>query len=82
MHIDKGPYFLKSHRIHIPIQTNESTYFYGGNEKFHMKEYHAYEIGNTNHRHGVVNNGDSDRYHLIFDLFPSSTDSVASQIAI
>lgn len=69
MHVDKGPYFQKSHRIHIPIRTNDLSIFFIGNIELHMKENIAYEIGNTNHRHGVINKGECDRYHLIFDLF-------------
>jgi hypothetical protein len=75
MHIDRGPYFQSSHRIHIPIKTNDSTAFHIGDVSVNMKENIAYEIGNTNHPHGVVNNGDTDRYHLIFDLFPTAVGS-------
>ena len=69
-HYDTGPYFEKSHRIHIPIKTNAQVKFtIGYNSPFTMKEGCAYEIDNVGSCHGVVNYGNEDRYHLIFDLF-------------
>lgn len=54
------------HKIHIPIQTNESSYFYVEDEKFHLNEGVAYEVNNAV-KHSVVNNGKTDRIHLIFE---------------
>jgi hypothetical protein len=81
-HVDNGPYFHRSHRVHIPIRTNDETIFTIGDIQMCMKDYIAYEIGNTNHRHGVVNNGVTDRYHMIFDLFTSPTGSAPSQVSV
>ena len=68
-HVDNGPYFEKSHRIHLPIKTNPGVLFYCGGETINMKEGTFYEISNTNCAHGVKNNSNEDRYHYIIDLF-------------
>lgn len=67
-HIDKGAYFEKSHRIHLPIKTNPNVLFHCGDETINMKEGTFYEISNTNCAHGVKNNSNEDRYHYIIDL--------------
>ena len=69
-HIDSGPYFDKSNRIHIPIKTNSQVLFQIGDlPSFHMEEGKAYEIDNCGSQHQVVNYSNEDRYHIIFDLF-------------
>ena len=69
MHKDQGPYFETSRRIHIPIKTNSAALFRIGGLSLNMQEDVAYEISNTRFKHGAINKGEEDRYHIIFDLF-------------
>lgn len=69
LHYDSGYYFESSHRVHIPIKTNEDVFFKIDSEIFNMKCSHAYEIDNVGSVHGVLNRSMEDRYHIIFDLF-------------
>lgn len=68
-HIDKSPSAQFPHKIHIPLQTNEKVFFYADGEAVHMEVGRAYEV-NNNQMHWAVNNGDTDRIHLIFEYFP------------
>jgi len=67
-HIDSGLGFVFSHRIHIPLITNENVIFKIDNEKFYFPAGYAYEINNTK-THSVVNNNDLsyNRIHIILD---------------
>lgn len=69
LHKDRGEYFKKSHRIHIPIKTTKDSIFLIEDNQFHMELRWAYEIDNVNCRHGVANGSELPRDHLIFDLF-------------
>lgn len=67
-HIDSGDeHFFKTNRLHIPIQTNEKCLFTVSDETIHMQKGHVWEINNSAKTHSVVNNGDSDRIHLLID---------------
>lgn len=67
-HIDSGDeHFFKTDRLHIPIQTNEKCLFTVSDETIHMQKGHVWEINNSTKTHSVVNNGDSDRIHLLID---------------
>lgn len=54
-------------KIHIPIITNDKSYFSFGDEDFNLEVGNAYMI-NTALLHGTDNRGDSDRVHLIFKI--------------
>lgn len=69
LHKDRGDYFRKSHRVHIPIKTTKDSIFLIEDNRFHMELGWAYEIDNVNCRHGVANQSEHPRDHLIFDLF-------------
>ena len=70
MHVDRGMYFEKSYRIHIPIKTSKNAYFVVDRKIFNMVLSGVYEVNNTGCRHGVFNKSAFPRDHLIFDLFP------------
>jgi hypothetical protein len=70
-HWDKGACFAKSHRIHVPILTNDEVYFIVDEERCLMEVGKAYELNNVK-LHSVENNGNSDRVHLLFDVYISS----------
>ena len=62
-HIDKGIHV----RIHIPITTNDHAWFQHGTTKLNLEVGKAY-IVNTKRMHSTINNGDSDRIHLLFKV--------------
>lgn len=72
-HYDCGSFFNNSHRIHIPIITNDDVIFKIGDEEKNMKVGEMWEINNNNLRHGVFNNGNNDRIHLMFDWLKEYT---------
>ncbi len=65
-HVDQGETLAKSHRMHLPIITNEQNLFSVGDTEVHMKAGELWEINNRR-EHGVVNGGSEDRIHLIID---------------
>ncbi len=70
-HIDgRGPN-LYTHKIHIPLQTSEGATFTVGDDTFHLREGVAYEVNNIR-SHSVMNAGEVDRTHLIFEVFDGS----------
>jgi hypothetical protein len=67
-HSDIGLDFLFSHRIHIPIITNENIDFFIEDKKFNLKCNSVYEINNSKF-HSVINkNQNFERIHLIIDF--------------
>ena len=70
-HTDNGYYLTGVHRCHIPIITNDQVDFILGKQTVHMKPGVCYEINNAG-LHGVVNNSDTDRIHLLIDIIPPS----------
>jgi hypothetical protein len=54
-------------RLHIPIETNSSVYFWVDGEKIKMDTGRLYYV-NFSKLHYVMNDGDSPRYHLVMDL--------------
>ena len=66
-HVDHGLSYMFSHRIHIPLITNEGVIFSIGKNKYNLKENSVYEVNNTR-RHSVINSTDNfERVHLILD---------------
>jgi aspartyl/asparaginyl beta-hydroxylase (cupin superfamily) len=66
-HIDIAKFAAELKRLHIPILTNEECIFTVGEDSKNLKEGELWEINNDKHMHDVVNNGDTDRIHLIVD---------------
>lgn len=66
-HVDSDEHFIKTRRIHIPIVTNDKCNFRVDNEIVQMKQGEIWEINNAYKIHGVINNGDTDRIHLLID---------------
>jgi hypothetical protein len=71
-HKDRHPSFHASHRIHIPLKTNPRARFSidGRPHKFEVGQ--AYEINNQL-VHSVMNKGEEDRIHFIFDYLPAQS---------
>lgn len=68
-HIDRSPSAQFPHKIHVPLQTNKKVFFYANGEAIHMEVGKAYEV-NNNQMHWAVNNGNTERVHLIFEYYP------------
>jgi len=66
-HQDKNFSLTHSHRIHLPIITNDEVLFSVGNETVNMREGQLFEINNRR-KHSVHNNGTDDRVHMILDF--------------
>lgn len=75
-HFDSHPSFRHSHRIHVPITTNNRVRFTIDGKPCRMQVGHAYEINNQKN-HSVINSGNEDRVTFIFDYLPP--DRVARQ---
>lgn len=69
-HKDKGNYFYSHHRLHIPIITNENVIFEIDNEKKYLKAGEIWLINNNDKTHGVYNNSNTDRIHMLIDWRP------------
>ncbi len=65
-HFDTHPYWKDKTRLHIPIKTNKDVIFSCGNLSMNMKKGKCYALDNSL-LHGVVNNGDEERIHLVID---------------
>lgn len=69
-HYDEGDYLGLVHRHHIAIKTNDKAIFLIDQEKKNMETGDCWEINNGRF-HGVINNGDTERIHLLFDILPN-----------
>ena len=66
-HIDRGLFYLLSHRIHVPLITNQDVIFSIGGNKYNLRENMVYEVNNSR-EHSVINKTDNfERVHLILD---------------
>jgi hypothetical protein len=65
-HRDMNFSLTHSHRIHLPIVSNENVRFVVGEESINMREGELYEINNRR-LHSVHNSSSEDRVHLILD---------------
>jgi hypothetical protein len=65
-HQDKHFSLVHSHRVHVPITTNDNVHFEVADLTFNMLEGEMVEINNRL-LHSVKNGGNTDRVHLILD---------------
>lgn len=70
-HRDNAEFF----KIHIPIETNDQSFFVFGDKSYNLEIGKAYFI-NTQRIHGTVNNGITDRVHLIFKIPYKRADEI------
>jgi Aspartyl/Asparaginyl beta-hydroxylase len=69
-HFDSHASFRHSHRIHVPITTNNRVRFTIDGRPFRLEVGKAYEINNQK-THSVINSGKDDRITFIFDYLPA-----------
>lgn len=65
-HRDMNFSFTHSHRVHVPIITNDQVRMTVGGEILNVPEGEIYEINNRR-VHSVCNSGDEPRVHLVLD---------------
>jgi hypothetical protein len=56
-------------RLHVPIITNPGCHFETPTESEHMPADGSAYFIHVNREHRVINTGDTDRYHLVMDVF-------------
>ncbi len=71
VHVDRAPYFAKTLRIHIPVESNPAVFMLSGKSAYVMVPGEIWALNNSA-PHGVVN-ADTlrARMHLICDYLPS-----------
>lgn len=70
-HVDRAPYFSKTLRVHIPVETNESVYMVADGLSYSMAEGEVWVLNNSG-MHAVWNaHPTRARTHLICDFLPS-----------
>lgn len=70
-HVDKPPYFSKSLRIHVPVETNDRVWMFSLGTPHHMKVGEVWSLNNSA-RHAVWNRHPFlSRTHLICDFLPT-----------
>jgi|SaaInlStandDraft_1057018.scaffolds.fasta_scaffold20577_2 hypothetical protein len=74
-HIDQGVSLVNNERIHLPIITDEKVKFWVDGETIFMSPGELTEINNIG-EHGVQNNSNIDRIHLIIDYYKYPTVAI------
>jgi hypothetical protein len=72
-HIDQAPYFAKTLRIHIPVETHDQAWMYCAGLTYQMRQGEVWLLNNST-VHAVWNaHATQARTHLICDFLPSPT---------
>ncbi len=70
-HVDQGPYFHQTLRIHLPVETNNQVWMLCAGKAYHMRLGEIWALNNIA-QHGVWNDHPSlSRTHLIADFLPT-----------
>lgn len=71
-HVDLSPYFQKSLRIHIPVETNEQVWMFSRGQPHQMRAGEVWVLNNCA-QHAVWNRHSTlPRTHLICDFLPTA----------
>ena len=81
IHIDFCWWHEHSHRIHVPVVTNDDCYFVVENRPHHFEVGKYYEINNRLF-HSAINHGKTGRIHLVFDIMDKSKFDLAKSQGI
>ena len=73
-HVDEGKMLTTNHRIHIPLVSDPAVKFTLDHKDYYLEPGHGYEINNQI-IHGVRNESNIDRIHMIVDLKEWKDDS-------
>jgi hypothetical protein len=70
-HIDRAPYFAKSLRVHVPVETHEQVWMVSGTLCYRMRAGEVWVLNNSV-SHAVCNaDPERSRTHLICDFLPT-----------
>lgn len=69
-HVDRGEYYRVRHRYHLILQS-EGSWMRAGHEEVRMKTGELWWFDNKA-EHEAMNDGETNRIHLIFDLLPEA----------
>ena len=70
-HIDRAPYFSKTLRIHVPVETHELSWMVCNGQVYSMRAGEVWALNNST-RHAVWNeHATLSRTHIICDFLPS-----------
>ena len=70
-HIDRAPYFAKSLRVHVPVETHEQVWMVSGTLCYRMRAGEVWVLNNSV-THAVWNaDPERSRTHLICDFLPT-----------
>lgn len=73
LHVDRGPYFAKTLRVHVPVESHDRAWMICAGLAYYMKPGEAWALNNVA-VHGVWNAHPSlSRTHLICDFLPDGT---------
>ena len=76
-HSDGNMNYYAPHKIHVPITTNDQTFFFVNKQRYAFEVGKVYEVDNIS-EHAAINGGTSDRIHLIFEyMFGEETGVIA-----
>ncbi len=68
LHIDRAPYFSKTIRVHVPVETHEQAWMLAGGLAYRMRAGEVWALNNSA-EHGVWNaDATRSRTHLICDF--------------
>ena len=68
MHQDGGEFLENIHRVHFPILTNDQAFYRFSDGEINMPVNSVWEIDNLRN-HGVRNDGDEPRIHIIINVY-------------
>ena len=74
-HPDTGNFLELCNRIHVPLKTNPDVKYLIDKNSYYWERGKIYEFDNTR-VHGVYNNSDEDRIHLIINLYNLNDDQL------
>lgn len=67
-HIDRGSFLELCHRVHVPLKSNSKIRYVIDGKSYYWEPGKIYEFNNTK-MHGVYNESDEHRIHLVVNLY-------------
>ncbi|HKY93220.1 MAG TPA: aspartyl/asparaginyl beta-hydroxylase domain-containing protein [Nevskiaceae bacterium] len=71
-HIDQAPYFAKTLRIHVPIETHDAVHMVCAGRVYHMAEGEVWALDNSSAHAAWNADATRARTHLICDVVPDA----------
>jgi hypothetical protein len=75
MHPDSGHFLELCHRVHVPLKSNSKIRYIIENNSYYWEPGKIYEFDNTR-EHGVINESEEYRIHLVFNLYNLSDEEL------